>query len=631
MGAVWSREPEPATLDNGTDDAHVNFGTSRKRKTHQFDTPIETPHPIAPTPSEMEPQAINTTPDSTPDGDTHKYIVRCSTIFWSTRKDIIKQLAKIPDMPPHGGLHKITKWDHFFITFPNATCAQIGVRKLSAHNYRGEPWRVCLTTEHSAKRVRIDHVVDRSTRPSSMPDGQCRSAADVTAKWRDIPYDQQISRKTRKWLDALRFVTKHLRKEVKSKGLIPWLDDALQTSRGKSQASCCPLERVITADESTGRSYYRNKNEFTIGLSPDTCGMQHTHHKSEVTVGYALGLVRDGQVSVGPLDDDCMSTGRKALDVAECLTPVIRSLDMPIYDKRTHKGYWRQITCREGVRTGQLIVSVMVSPSSDTDGEGDSTDAQRADNRCREAIVFALRERFDTGGQLGVFWQPTSHVSAVSSDIPPVHLYGLDSLHEEMCGLRFRVQPTAFFQVNTSMAEKLYDLIGELAQVDKSTAILDVCCGTGTIGLSMAKKAHSVVGLEISEEAVADAEHNARLNGIENASFIVGKAEQKIHDAIKLVEPGIDCVAILDPPRAGLPMNVIAAVRAMPSVRRLVYVACEPNNLWRNALGLCRPRSKAFRLEPFRPVKAYGVDLFPHTDHGELAVLFERTEADLES
>ncbi|CAN8070377.1 unnamed protein product [Agarophyton chilense] len=568
--------------------------------------------------------------DATADGSVHRYIVTCSTIFWCTRKDMVKMLSKMEGMPPYCGLHKISKWDHFFITFPNQTCADKAVARLSNFQHRGESFRVRQTAQHSAKRMRIDDTLARSpANESSIQKGVCLTAADVTAKLRNIPYEQQIVKKNGKWTNALQTVTKNLRKEVRQQGRIRWLDELFQQNENRGKGSpppCCPIQDVLRAIKPQESKYYRNKNEFTIGYSPESCGLDHDFHKSELTIGYALGLVRNGQVYISPVDENCVTTSELALEVARCLTPVLRSLKLPPYDKRAHKGYWRQITCRQGIRTGELIVSVVVNPYEKDFCEIEKRERREADQDSRDAVVEALKKRFGDKKKLGVFWQPSNHVSAVSSDIPAIHLYGIDGLHEELCGLMFRVQPTAFFQVNTLMAERMYSLIADLAGVDKDTVVFDVCCGTGTIGLSLAERAHSVVGIEMNECAVEDAIYNAKLNNIKNATFIAGKVEHHIHNAIKHVPDNKKCVAILDPPRAGLPMNVVAAVRAMRSVQRIVYVACEPNNFWKNALGFFRPRSKAFRLEPFRPVKAYGIDLFPHTDHGELAVLLERDD-----
>lgn len=618
MGNLWSQTTEAPAVAL----PEVSAGASAHKRKRAIESTQELSVQPIPIQNSRSPSGM----DATPDEEVHRFIVRCPSIFWCTRKDIVRILAKAQDMPPYGGLHKVTKWDHFFITFPNKPCAEKGVQCLNKQVYRGKPWCASEAAEHSAKRMRIDHTVkdSRSGGSGLMDEGVCKTAAMVTAKWRDVPYDEQLRRKTRKWTTSLTLVTKELRKELRGKRVLPWLKELIANRDGKGNPVCCPLVQVMGAESDRGRMYYRNKNEFTIGFSPDCCGMGHDFHKSQITTGYALGLVRDGQVFVGEVDENCVTTSETARAVAKCLNSVIQKLNLPPYDKRTHEGYWRQLTCREGTRTGQVIVSVMVNASALDNQTATGNGILLSDKDCQRAIVDALRYHFGEEKQLGVFWQPSSHKSAVAGDIPAVHLHGITGLHEEMCGLHFRIQPTAFFQVNTVMAEKLYNLIGDLAEVNKDTVVFDVCCGTGTIGLSLARRAHSVVGIEMNEAAVADAQYNAQRNGIENATFIAGKVEHRIHDAIQQIEGKRECVVILDPPRAGLPMNVVAAVRAMRAVRRIVYVACEPNNFWRNALGFCRPRSKAFRLDPFRPVKAYGLDLFPHTDHGELVVVLER-------
>lgn len=613
MGGVWSAGgPNHTTQTNAT-------ATSSHLRTKR---PRDCVHDQSHAQSSTNVAEI----DATSDGASHRYIVRCSSIFWCTRKDISRLLSKIDGMPPYGGLHKIPKWDHFFITFPNTRCAEQGVKCLNSHSYRSHQWEAKPVPEHSAKRRRLDDDTNnaRLSATAKTAEGQYKTAADVTAKWRQVPYDAQIKRKVQKWTNALSLVTKNMKKELRDRGSLPWLTDVL-TKQEKGNAPCCPLIQVIRAEEDKERIYYRNKNEFTVGYAPNSTGKSGNSDKSKITVGYALGMVRDGHVFVGEVDENCVTTSSTAREIARCLIPVIRESGLVPYDKRAHSGYWRQITCREGVRTGEVMVSIVVNPKAV--GQSDSLEERKndIDEQCRQAVLKTLREHFGSKREFGVFWQPSSHVSAVSGDIPAIHLYGLQWLRERMCALEFRVQPTAFFQVNTIMAEKLYNLIGDLADVSKETAVFDVCCGTGTIGLSLARRAHSVVGIEMNESAVADARHNAERNGIENATFIAGRVEHCVQEAIKLLEDKRECVVILDPPRAGLPMNVIATIRAMRAVSRIVYVACEPNNFWKNALGLCRPRSKAFRLEPFRPVKAYGIDLFPHTDHGELAVLLERT------
>ncbi|KAK3263439.1 hypothetical protein CYMTET_27754, partial [Cymbomonas tetramitiformis] len=188
--------------------------------------------------------------------------------------------------------------------------------------------------------------------------------------------------------------------------------------------------------------------------------------------------------------------------------------------------------------------------------------------------------------------------------------------------------------VNTAAAEVLYHLVGDWAQCDAKTLLFDVCCGTGTIGLTLARRVARVVGIDIVEEAITDAKANAHMNGIENAEFVAGKAEETLPGLLedfckKLPSSAEDAgaaeynnvVAIVDPPRAGLHKKVLNALRRNEHLNRLVYVSCNPATLVENALKLCTPIDK---IPAFRPVKAVAVDLFPHTAHCEAVMLFER-------
>lgn len=214
-----------------------------------------------------------------------------------------------------------------------------------------------------------------------------------------------------------------------------------------------------------------------------------------------------------------------------------------------------------------------------------------------------------------------------------------------MLGTKFRISPTSFFQVNTPAASLLYDLVRQwCGDLDENTTLFDVCCGTGTIGLSIAKNSNAlkeIVGLEIVEDAVMDAKANAELNGITNARFLVGRAEDTItkvvseypdirrkrtgtEDASSSAAPLHKFVAVLDPPRGGVHPKVLRALRECEAITRIVYVSCNPNSLINDASVLSRAASKSTPGTPFVPIKAQPVDLFPHTPHTELVTMFQR-------
>lgn len=624
MGGAWSRQVEQtlSTLGKRKHPAGGHTVASNGEAVNERD-PVSQKRHRSDTPGDSNARGLaGSVWDTTPDGEEHRYSVKCSGLYWDSRKDVQKVLNKLHRFPPYTGLVKSSRWDHFFICFPNQCCANIAVKTLSSQSTRGEQWCVSLSPQPKRRNFESATAQTRAVQP-----GICPSAADVTAKWRKTPYHEQVAQKRDMLEGALGLVTRHMRNDIKEKQHIPWLREIIAAhGKMKGNPPCCPLSSFISANRPEEIDHYRNKNEFTVGLSPDSCGIVGHQHESKLVIGYMLGQTRKGEFSIGAVDRSCATTSLLAVRVADVLTPVMRALNMPVYDNTTHTGYWRNVLVRESLRHQQFLVAVSVNPYEANLSEADQNHLSQKDKECRGAILSALREAFEPefGTSFGVFWQPSGNMSALSSEIPVIRLYGLDSLQESMNGLMFRVQPTAFFQVNTLMAERLYNIIGELAAVTSDTIVFDLCCGTGTIGLTLAQRAHRVVGIEMNESAVEDAMYNAKLNAIDNAEFIAGKVEKVIQKVKHGIDSDRDCVVILDPPRAGVSNNVIAAIRSMKSVKRVVYVSCEAKNLWKNAGALCRPTSKTYQNAPFRPVKAVGIDLFPHTAHVELVTLWDR-------
>jgi tRNA (uracil-5-)-methyltransferase len=278
------------------------------------------------------------------------------------------------------------------------------------------------------------------------------------------------------------------------------------------------------------------------------------------------------------------------------------------------------------------------------------------------------------------FWDGVSNVAPDDAEIKNLRTNApseksADIIHEHMCGLQFSLSATAFFQVNTVAAEALYRLAGEWASPGGQSLLLDVCCGTGTIGLTLARAVKKVVGVDIVEESIRDAFTNAKLNGVDNTDWLAGKAEhvlpKVLNDYKTLIRPDgrapkpftavsvlddpdlsadeeteaiveakettnaelvganhefDDVVAIVDPPRAGLHRHVLSALRRENRLKRLVYVSCNANTMATNVIDLCVPQGADGNGGgvPFTPVKALALDLFPHTAHVEAVLLLER-------
>ena len=194
-------------------------------------------------------------------------------------------------------------------------------------------------------------------------------------------------------------------------------------------------------------------------------------------------------------------------------------------------------------------------------------------------------------------------------DLPLTVDAGRDYIVEEICGLRMHVRAKSFLQTNTRQTEKLYAVIRDFCELRKEDRVLDIYCGVGAIGLSLAEFCGHVHGVEEVPAAIADAHRNAKRNNIDNASFAEGKAE----DLLPTLDFETD-VAVVDPPRAGVHPRAMAAIRQL-APKRIVYVSCNPKALARDLAAL---------QEDYRVTRIQAVDMFPQTLHVETVVALEK-------
>jgi 23S rRNA (uracil1939-C5)-methyltransferase len=333
------------------------------------------------------------------------------------------------------------------------------------------------------------------------------------------------------------------------------------------------LEPMVPAGE-TWR--YRNKLEYSFGTGEDgalVCGF------------HAPGRF-DRIVPMG----DCKLASERGNAAREQVLAVCRAHGLDAWDRREQRGLLRNLVVREGRRTGQLQVRLVTSPG--------------------KLPVAELADAVDCEGLL---WTQTEGLGESTRGGETVLLAGAPQLHERLGDLQFLISPEAFFQTNTEMAEVLYGTAIEFAGLRGHERVFDLYCGIGTIGLSLAARAREVAGVEIVEDAVADAIENARLNEIVNASFYAGDIRLAMRELVE--QAGRPDVCVIDPPRAGLSAKVVRRViEAAPE--RVVYVSCNPTTLAPNAAQLVEA---GWRLRRVRPV-----DLFPQTPHIECVALLER-------
>ena len=283
---------------------------------------------------------------------------------------------------------------------------------------------------------------------------------------------------------------------------------------------------------------------------------------------------------------------------------------VPAYDETTHSGTIRHVMTRWGHATGQLMV-VIAAAADRLPAEEDLVrsllgTAEKEGWNCRPCSIVLNTNRAVTNVILG-------RKNRV--------LYGKDYIEDRIGDNRYRISSLSFYQVNPLQTEKLYRTALEYAALTGKERVWDLYCGTGTISLFLARKAGKVTGVEIVPEAIENARINAELNGIRNAEFLVGKAEEILPElaaeqaAASGTAEGIADVIVVDPPRKGLDKIVTETIlRARPE--RIVYVSCDSATLARDL--------RLFADGGYRILKVQPVDMFPHTVHVETIVLLQK-------
>ncbi|XP_064612436.1 tRNA (uracil-5-)-methyltransferase homolog A-like [Liolophura sinensis] len=417
----------------------------------------------------------------------------------------------------------------------------------------------------------------------------------VTPLW-EMEYDEQLKVKTEIIKDVLRKLGRQM--DCQCEHLKPWL----RQQRSANGGLCCELLPILRSPILTG---YRNKCEFTLGCSPEG---------QEKTLGFRLGKYSGGSSSVGE-PYECSLLSEKMKHIVKVFQEYFRASKYAAFDPETHKGNWRQLTVRE-TRSGEIMTFPEFHPQEFTQEE-------------IEAEVKFLQDYFMTGpgkdsGIAAMYFSVSSERISGTATLPTRHVFGEKYITEDLLEMKFRISPDAFFQVNTAAAEVLYKTVADWCNASPTTTVLDICCGTGTIGQSMSKRVGKVVGIEMCRSAVEDAKENVKLNNLDNVEYFCGKAEDVITGVTMRLDRNEDVVAVVDPPRAGLHPKVVKSLRRCARLKKVIYVSCSPQSAQQNFLDLCRPTSRKVKGEPYRLVKAIPVDLFPQTKLCELILMFER-------
>ena len=333
------------------------------------------------------------------------------------------------------------------------------------------------------------------------------------------------------------------------------------------------------------RERYRNKAQYPVRTE-----------RGEVKIGFY------SEKSHRVTDcKDCLLQPAEFAGILRIFRAFLAEHRISVYDETAGTGLVRHICLRKAFVTGEIMAVIVVN--------GKSLPASGA-------LVSRLTEAFP---QIeSVFLNVNTADTNVVLGEKYVLLSGREYIEDVLCGVRVRLGPASFYQVNHDNAEKLYALAAEYLAPTGEETVIDLYCGAGTIGLSMADKIKSLIGVEIVPEAIENARKNAEINGIENAEFLCADAEEA---AAELLSRGVrpDAV-IVDPPRKGCGATLPATIDKMDP-KKIIYISCDPATLARDCAVFA---SLGWRVDRARPV-----DMFPATSHVETVVSLVRKTPDM--
>ena len=333
---------------------------------------------------------------------------------------------------------------------------------------------------------------------------------------------------------------------------------------------------------------YRNKVQFPVGVDKN----------GAPCIGFYAG--RTHRIVPCP---DCKLQPGVLNEIGNALCAFFAQQGIRPYDEQSGKGLVRHIFLRRGAHSGQIMVCLVCT---------------RAKLPHAEQLCTALREQFPAISTilLNVNAKNTNVILGGENHI----LYGPGYIEDTLCGVPVRLGPLSFYQVNTLAAERLYGVAAQYAQLTPDDTLLDLYCGMGTIGLSMADQCRELIGVEIVPEAIESAKANAARMGETVAAksrFFCADAGQA---ATQLAAEGLHPdIVMLDPPRKGCDEATLSAVVRM-APRRVVYVSCNPATAARDAAWLEKNGYHAEKVQP--------VDLFPRTKHVEAVLLLTKLNVD---
>ncbi|WP_027625309.1 23S rRNA (uracil(1939)-C(5))-methyltransferase RlmD [Clostridium lundense] len=329
---------------------------------------------------------------------------------------------------------------------------------------------------------------------------------------------------------------------------------------------------------------YRNKMEFTFG---------DMEKGGELTLGMHAKGKSFGIITV----DCCQIVDEDYRVILSTVLDYFREKKLPHYRIMSHEGYLRNLVIRKASNTGEILINIVTTSQIEFDFS---------------EILEKLKSLNYRGVLVGILHTTNDSLADMVQGDKVEVLYGRDYIIENLLGLKFKISPFSFFQTNSKGAERLYSIVRDFIGESKSKTVFDLYCGTGTIGQIVAPEAKKVIGIELIEEAVKSANENAKLNGLDNCTFIAGDVAK----IIGTINEKPDLI-ILDPPRPGVhPIALDYVIKF--NAPDIIYVSCNPKTLVTDLKVLVE---HGYKIEKVK-VK----DMFPHTPHVECVALMSRVE-----
>ena len=342
--------------------------------------------------------------------------------------------------------------------------------------------------------------------------------------------------------------------------------------------------RVFTFHPAQKTEYYRNKAVYPVGKDKD----------GNIISGFYAQMSH----RIIP-HQECLIGDKDFSAIKDKVADFLSDNKIPVYDETNGHGIFRSIYMRKSENDSSIILTLILNSEKLID---DKCELKFCDYIINEfphisSIVININKK-QSNAVLGDKWRK---------------LYGDGYLYDTLCGKKFRISPASFYQVNHEQTEILYGIAAKFADLKPGETLLDLYCGTGSVGISIAKKDTKLIGVEIVPQAAKDAEFNSKQNGLDGKFLCLDATNALDDERLESLHPD---VITIDPPRKGCGTESAAKIASL-GAKRIVYISCDPATLARDLAEFDKCGYKALVAE--------GVDMFPRTGHVETVVLLSRT------